>query len=92
MVAKHSLTERPTRLGTGLVTATVLEGLVTDASEAVSIMARLFMSAALQHIKFRTSSSCAKSKTASTIFEVIWYTDVPAAAIYYLWKIFTRVW
>jgi hypothetical protein len=45
-----------------LVTATVLEGLVTDASEAVSIMVRLFMSAALKHIKFRTSSSCVKKQ------------------------------
>lgn len=49
MVAKHSLTERPTRLATGLVTATVLEGLVTEASKVVSIMDRLFMSAPLKH-------------------------------------------
>jgi hypothetical protein len=73
MVAKHSLTERPTRLATGLVTATVLEeGLITDASEAVSIMARLLMSAPLKHIKFRTSSSHAKNKRAPIIFEVIY--------------------
>jgi hypothetical protein len=52
MVAKLSLTERPARLATGLVTATVLEdGLVTNASEAASIMERLFISEPLKQIK-----------------------------------------
>jgi hypothetical protein len=52
MVAKLSLTERPARLATGLVTATVLaDGLATNASAAVSIIERVSMSAPLKHIK-----------------------------------------
>jgi len=50
MVAKLSLTERPTRLATGLVTATVLaDGLATNASAAVSIIERFSMSTPLKH-------------------------------------------
>jgi hypothetical protein len=52
MVAKLSLTERPARLTTGLVTATVLEGgLVTIVCEAASIMDRLLISEPLKQIK-----------------------------------------
>jgi hypothetical protein len=52
MVDKLSLTERPARLATGLVTATVLaDGLATTASAAVSIIERFSMSAPLKHVR-----------------------------------------